>query len=145
MAEASGLGGEPSGVDGALDRAREALERLPDREPFSPQGFDMLERSVAEYIRSLVLESTRTARRQGADLVSGSDVQQAARYLFRSPERSLIRHVGTGGGVLLGAALSNGLALISAERRTTTAILVTLAMAIVGTFMVAFYAARDIR
>lgn len=132
-------------VDQAAARAAARLRAADQPSPFSEQGFDALERSISEYIRSLVLESSRVARRQESDVVSASDVARAGNYLFRGGSRGISQHVGTSGGVLLGAAVSNGLALMAADKPSPLSIGVTLALVMVGTFMIAFYIARDLR
>src|SRR5688572_14524317 len=83
----------------AARRAAEHLQRIEDRKPFSDQGFDTLEESVAEYIRSLVLEASRIARRQKADVISANDVDRASSYLFRGQTHAVTQHVGTVGGI----------------------------------------------
>jgi histone H3/H4 len=129
----------------AVGRAEGRTRLLSEHGPFSDQAFDVMEESISEYVRSLSLEATRTATRQDADIVSASDVRQAARYLFRGSSKSLWKYVGTVGGVLLGAALSNLLNLYSSTKPTTFAITATVVFGVFGAAMIAAYVARDLR
>jgi histone H3/H4 len=134
--------------DDPLERAaRRAAARLRpiDTRPFSEPAFQLVEASIADYIRSLVLESSRIAEFEDADVISASDVERASRYLFRSSGRSLAQHIGTAGGILLGAALGNTLSLVSAKHPSHLSFALTIGLAIAGAFMIAFHIARDTR
>lgn len=132
-------------VEQALGRARARLHTLQGHEPFSESAYQTLERSIDEYIRSLVLESARTATRQRADVVSSTDVEQAARYLYRGSNRSIVQHVGTIGGILVGAAVGNVLALIDGDAPSVAGLLFTAALLLVGAVMITIHVVRDIR
>jgi len=56
--------GNPPNLDplaSVVEGAEERLARLSSRRPFTSEGFEVVEASIAEYIRSLVLESSKTA------------------------------------------------------------------------------------
>jgi hypothetical protein len=114
-----------------------------DHSPFSPPAFDVLKQKVAEYVRSLVTESMKMARRHDADTISPTYVEDANRLLVSSSGRRWFRHLGTVGGILLGAALSNLLAMTTAEKYSALAILVTTGLGILGAFMIALHIAKD--
>lgn len=57
--------------------------------------------------------------------------------------RQFSRHLGTVGGILLGASLSNILAMAAANQFPTMGTLLLIALAIIGTFAVTFHIARD--
>src|SRR5213593_2036079 len=78
-----------------------------DPGPFSPAAFQVLKLKVAAYVRSLIVESSKIARRRRADVISSSHVEQASDYSVTSASHRWFRHIGTVGGILLGASLSN--------------------------------------
>jgi histone H3/H4 len=134
---------ESDPIDDAIASAELQIAAIEEWRPFSSKGFEALETSIAEYIRSLALESSRTARRQGGDVVSAADVDQAARYLFRGPPRGVVQHFGTVGGVFLGGAISSVLAFIADGSAGSIAVTVTLLVAVIGAFLIALHIARD--
>lgn len=129
-------------VAATVEAAGDQLKAV-DPSPFSPQGFTVLKEKVAEYVGALVSESVKMMKRHDADTVSPTYVEDANRYLMSSAGRRWVRHLGTVGGILLGAALSNLLSMTTAERYSTLAVLVTVAFAIGGTFMVALHISKE--
>jgi len=137
--------------DPASDAVQVAFSQLSHLEPspFSPKAFEALKEKVADYVRNLVAESMKMAKRHDADTISPMYVEDANRLLISSAGRRWFRHLGTVGGVLLGAALSNLLAMTTTTTTTTTAqyskaaILVTTGLGILGAFMVAIHIAKD--
>ena len=95
-----------------------ALRRLDgaDPGPFSPQAFRILKLKISAYVRSLIVESAKISRRSRADVISAAHVEQASDYLVTTSSRRWIRHVGTVGGIFLGASLSNFLAMTTGNQ-----------------------------
>ena len=114
-----------------------------DSTPFSTSAFSMLREKIAEYISSLVTESMKVARRHQADTVSANHVQRATEYLVAITTRRVFRHLGTLGGILLGASLSNIITMTGSGQFTTAGVLLSASLGIVGAFMVALHIAKD--
>lgn len=135
----------PNRENQATDLVREAERHVDalDSGPFSSQAFQALKMKVSGYVRALVVESARISRRRGEDVISASHVEQASDYLVTSSSRRWLRHLGTVGGILLGAALSNFLAMTSSSQYSTTGVVVSAALAIIGAFGVALHIGRE--
>jgi hypothetical protein len=129
-------------IDAVVQYATSQLASV-DPSPFSADAFEVLKQKVADYVRAVVTESMKMAKRHDADTISPTYVEDANRLLVSSSGRRWIRHLGTLGGILLGAALSNLLAMTTAEKYSAVAILVTAGLGIVGAFMIALHIARD--
>lgn len=129
-------------VDTALQAAANELRTL-EPSPFSPAAFEMLKGKIGEYIGALVVESVKMAKRHDADVVSPTYVEDANRLLISRAGRRWFRHLGTVGGILLGAALSNLLAMTTAEKYSAVAVLITAGVAVTGAFMVALHIGKD--
>src|SRR5258707_1034345 len=103
----------------ADDQQRSVLtlaERLPlqSPKPFSTPGFSALEQEIEAYINDLIDEAAKLARRYRADDVSAMHVVQAAQNLTASAKHRVYRHLGTIGGIILGAGLSSVLTITTA-------------------------------
>jgi hypothetical protein len=112
--------------------------------PFSPTAFKELEDSINEFIGDLVDESLKIAKRHQSEFVSANYVRQASEHLIASRTKRVFRHLGTVGGILLGGAMSNILAM--AQAGTTFPIvgtLVSVGVGLVGSFLVAMHIAKD--
>lgn len=129
----------------ALERASERLRSIDDVQPFSNQAFDLLQQATSEYVSELIAESAKLADRQRADIVSAADVRRASEYLYRAPTRSLQQHIGTSGGILLGAGLGNTLSLLQATDPSGLSIAITVVLVVLGAFMIAWHMGRDLR
>lgn len=131
------------------DQARAAVARAEaqlsarDSSPFSPPAFSALKGKISEYVVELVNESIRVSKRHVADTVSAAHVERAAEYLVSSTSRRIYRHLGTVGGILLGAALSNILAITLAGQYTGGGTIVSAVLGIAGAFMIALHIAKD--
>lgn len=112
-------------------------------EPFSPKAFDALNRSIRWFIAELVDQSVKVSKRHRSDNVAESHVQTAVQFLIGDAPGRIFRHLGTIGGVLLGAALSNLLSMITTKIFTVPSVGITVALAVIGTFLVALHIARD--
>jgi hypothetical protein len=114
-----------------------------DTLPFSPPAYSLLKWKIAEYISDLVVESVKVSKRHQADTVSAAHVEQASAYLVSSTSRRIFRHLGTIGGILLGSAISNILAMTIANQYTATNTLISVILGIVGAFLIALYMAKE--
>ena len=133
----------PSGetVAQLLASAEKRLQPV-DPGPFSDSAFSLLTSKVSEYIGELISEADKLARRQRADVISAAHVQRATENLISSTERRLFRYVGTIGGILLGAALSNIITAIATEQFSVAGTALASGLGIVGAFAVAFHMAQ---
>lgn len=114
-----------------------------DTGPFSENAFSLLQEKISEYIQELIYESDRVSQRQGVDSISQLHVQRASEYLTSGARRKYMRHLGAIGGVLLGAALSNIITMVSNDSSTSTGILLAFGFAALGSSLVAFHMAGD--
>lgn len=112
-------------------------------EPFSPKAFEALKRAIGWFIAELVDQSVKVSKRHRSDNVAESHVATAVQFLVGDAPGRIFRHLGTIGGVLLGAALSNLLSMITTKVLTVPSVGITLALAIIGAFLVALHIARD--
>lgn len=134
---------EPTNEVGAIIKHAETEIDNISPSPFSPPAFATLKFKVAEYISDLVNESIKVSQRHQSDTVSSAHVERASEYLVSSTSRRLFRHVGTVGGILLGASLSNLLTMTIAGQYTAFGTLVSSGLGIVGAFLVALFMAKD--
>ena len=126
----------------ALDLANKSLNHV-DPTPFSAAAFSVLRAIVSGFIAELIAESRRVAQRYRADTVSAAHVERASEYLVASTTRRIFRHLGTVGGVLLGAGLSTILSMATAETFPRVPTLLAAGIGLVGAFMIALHVARD--
>jgi hypothetical protein len=126
----------------AIDRSAAQLQTM-DSSPFSPAAFALLRSKIAQHISELVDESVKVSKRHRADTVSAAHVERASEYLVSSTTRRFYRHLGTVGGVLLGAALSNILAMTLAGQYTGGGTILSATLGTVGAFMIALHIAKD--
>lgn len=129
-------------VKGIVADANSQLDTL-DSAPFSPTAFSLLREKIAEYISSLLTESNKVARRHQADTISANHVQRATEYLVAITSRRVFRHLGTLGGIFLGAALSNIVMMTGSDQFTTAGVLLSAALGMVGAFMVALHIVKE--
>jgi len=129
-------------VKQATRQAEEALAGT-DPEPFSPQAFGALTRAISWFIAELVEQAIKVLKRHRSDNVAESHVETAVRYLVGDAPSRIFRHLGTIGGVLLGAALSNLLSMITTKVLTVASVGITVALAVLGAFLIALHIARD--
>lgn len=124
---------------------KEADAKLPsvDPSPFSSEAFLELKGKISEYITLLVSESLNVSKRHQADVVSATHVEIASSYLVTRSRKRIFGHIGMVGGILLGAAISNVLAMVTVQQYTVDGILVTVSLTAIGTFMVAIHIAKE--
>lgn len=133
----------PAGQARAVVALAEDRLKAVDGSPFSPAAFSTLKAKISEYVVELVNESIKVSKRHVADTVSAAHVQRAAEYLVSSTPRRIYRHLGTVGGILLGAALSNILAMTVVGQYTGGGTILSAALGTVGAFMIALHIAKD--
>ena|SRR6218665_58609 len=106
-------------------------------DPFTKKGYDIFKEKIGIYIGSLYLESQKTAKRHKADTISKSHVETASSYLIKNHDSKISKLSGVLGGVLLGAAVSNLLAMtVLGQAFNTLGIVTTIVLGIIGSFMV---------
>ncbi|HLK51097.1 MAG TPA: hypothetical protein VKT49_23305 [Bryobacteraceae bacterium] len=114
--------------------------------PFSSAAFATLKDKISEYIVQLIMESIQVSKRHRADTVSAAHVEQATDDLAAGVSRRFFRYVGAGGGILLGTALAPFLSVAATNQPVQYNIpgmVVSGALALLGTFMIAFHIARE--
>ena len=117
---------------------------LPVAPPFSRNGFYVLQETISAYIEELVDEAIKVSRRNRADDVSATHIEQASAFLTARPYNRVMRHFGTLGGVVLGAGLSSILTYASvAAPIPIAAFVISVAFTGVGAFLVAVHVARE--
>jgi VIT1/CCC1 family predicted Fe2+/Mn2+ transporter len=110
---------------------------------FTAKARLVLAKKVKEFSEDLSRESVEIARRHRADSISAADVEQAVTHLISRDRARIYKHLGTIGGIILGAALSAVLGFASLQNISTSFYLVVVALCIIGTFMVALHVAKD--
>ena len=131
-----------SDVEGVIEQAETEIQGVTILS-FSPSAVSSLETSIRDYISELVLESIKSSKRDNVDVVSAKHVDRAHEYLVSSSQRRLFRHLGTVGGIILGAGLSNTLALVTANTFSATGVLLSVGLGLIGSFLVAFHIAKE--
>lgn len=111
--------------------------------PFSPSAFTILKANISAYVKELINESIKVSKRHRADTVSAAHVERAAEYLVSSTYRKFYRHLGTVGGIILGAALSNIVSMTLTNQYTELGTIISAGMGIAGAFMIALHIAND--
>ena len=89
-------------------------------------------------------DSIKLAKHQKADTVSAFHVEQASNNLIHVTREGFYRHLGMIGGVLLGASLSALLTMISTKQCSTTAVIISTVLSIIGLFIVSLHIAKDL-
>lgn len=129
-------------ADVLLEEAEHDLTNV-DAGPFSAKAFHLVKLKVSDYVRSLIIESSKISRRRRADVISAAHVEEASDYLVTSSSRRWFRHIGTVGGILLGASLSNFLSMTTGNQYSATGVIVSAILAVVGAFGVALHIGKD--
>ena len=110
---------------------------------FRREHLTYLKVKISDYIVDIVNYSHRLSKKEGADIISSTHVECAAEYLVSSRSRKIFRHLGTVGGILLGASLSGVIPLVTSDVRNPSQILFVLFLGLFGTFMIALHFAND--
>ena len=125
-----------------IDEVQRQLNNV-DPGPFSAQAFHLLKLKISDYVRSLIVESGKISRRRRSDVISAAHVDQASDYLVASSSRRWFRHVGTIGGILLGASLSNFLSMTTGNQYSATGVVFSAILAVAGAFGVALHIGKE--
>lgn len=123
-------------------KAEEYLQQI-DPSPFSAAAFSILKGKIGQYVKDLIHESIKISIRDRADNISTKHVELASERLTVHPRNRLYKHLGTVGGILLGAALSNILTMQASNQFSFQSVLTTVILGIVGAFLIAFNIAVD--
>jgi len=120
----------------ASKEANDIISKL-DSSPFSEKAYTRLEDKFNEYISSLIVESIKISKRQKADLVSQSHIEQANDYLISKRKSKWSYLFGTLGGVFLGTAVSNTFGMLVFNTTfTVVGIAATIIIGMIGVFLV---------
>lgn len=114
--------------------------------PFSTAAFSVLKDKISEHIVQLIMESIQVSKRHRADTVSAAHVEQASDDLASGVSRRFFRYVGAGGGILLGVSVAPFLSVSTPSTPVQYSIpgmVVSGALALLGTFMIALHIARE--
>ena len=114
-----------------------------DPSPYSTRAFSLLKEKIQEYVAELVSESVKVSRRHRADTVSAAHVQRASDFLITGRGRRFFRHIGTIGGILVGASVSVLTSMITSAKYNIESIVASVVFGIIGAFLVALHIARD--
>ena len=121
----------------AIKEANDVVSIL-DLSPFSEQAYTRLKDKFNEYISSLIVESIKISKRQKADLVSQSHIEQANDNLIFKRKGKWRYLAGTLGGVFFGTAATNTFSmLVSDINFTPIATTATIVIGMIGAFLVA--------
>lgn len=129
-------------LQGVLEGAESQLASV-DASPYSARAFSLLKEKIEEYVVELVSVSIRLSRRHRADTVSEVHVQQASDFLIEGRGRRFFRHLGTIGGILLGASISILTSMIQSAKYDTGSTSASVVFGIVGAFLIALHIAKD--
>lgn len=117
---------------------------IDDTSPFSPAAYARLREKIVEHITQLVAESVKVSKRHQSDTVSAAHIERASEYLVSSSTRRIFKHLGTVGGILLGAAVYTFLSMATSARQfSIQGTLISATLGIVGAFLVALHMAKD--
>jgi hypothetical protein len=139
MSEPENLAEQVQTIMGTAEDGLQALQIS----PFTPEAYTSLKIRISEYVTDLVTESSRLAKRDRLDNISAIQVQRANERLVSSTGKRIFRHIGTIGGILLGAALSQALAMTLGNQYTAISVVASLILGVIGAFMVALHMATE--
>jgi hypothetical protein len=115
----------------ALQEAASVVDAV-DTAKFSAPAQQVLRSKIEEYCRALVAESHRLRMRADDDVVSATHVRRAAENLIISSPPRWLAHIGALGGIFMGAAISNILAMATTSQYSRMGVITTGALAILG-------------
>jgi hypothetical protein len=121
----------------AINEANNTLSEF-DSSPFTSKAYESLKDKISSYIGQIITESIRISKRHKADLVSQTHVEDASDNLISKKRGKLSYLAGTLGGIFLGATVSNIFGMLVLNQTfTTTGIIITIIIGIVGAFLIA--------
>jgi hypothetical protein len=123
----------------------EVRKQLDTIEPstFSEPAFNQLTGIISDFIHDLIVESVNISRRHGADVVSQSHINIAYHYLISHSKRKIFDHLGTIGGIFLGAAISYFLTLSPDNKIGQSNLWFCFLIGIVGVFLIGLNIAKE--
>ena len=110
---------------------------------FSKKAKAVLRRKISSYIIDLITNSAQAAKRQNLEGISAIHVEEASNNLTNKPNARFLKHIGTIGGIFLGASISALIGIIAEECYSAANILLAVSFGIIGVFMVAYYIAKE--
>jgi hypothetical protein len=111
--------------------------------PMSAKAQVEVESEIRTYKNELVEAAEKIAKRHKADTVSAADVRHAAGNLVVGPTRRLYKHLGTAGGIMVGAAGSNLLGMTLLEVFPMSGVIMTCVCFIAGGLMIGVNAVTE--
>lgn len=103
----------------------------------SEKGLDTLMSSIEYYISELISESTRISKREKTDVISSDQIKRANYNIVKKKFSIFRKNIGTIGGLLLGASLSNLLSFLFVDNVSINSIIITVILSIIGSFFIA--------
>ena len=127
----------PNELIDAIREANDLISKL-DSSPFSPKAYTRLKDKFNEYISSIIVESIKISKRQKADIVSQSHIEQANDNLISKRKGKWSYLLGTLGGIFLGTAASNTFGmLVLGTTFAVSGIVATIVIGMIGAFLIA--------
>ena len=124
-----------------LKAADESLSSI-DPYPYSPKAFILTKSIIHQFIIQLVAESLKIAKRHGSDTISEDYVKTASQYLnFKSS--TLIRNLGTLGGILFGVSFSSLLSTAKNNNLNAKIIVIAFVLVIIGAILMTIQFIKD--
>jgi len=111
--------------------------------PFSERALEEVKARIKSYSAELIAESVKRAKRHQAEGVSSSDVRHASQYLVSNASHRIYRHAGTLAGLLVGAALSNIVAIVTTNQYGQSGVILTFVLSVVGTALITIHMIKD--
>lgn len=129
------------------DNANDVKDMVDDLEfdsyPFSKEAFKYLKTQISQNIKELVDESIKIAKRHHSDTVSISHVDRASDNLGFSAKRKILIHLGTIGGILLGAALSAFVSMWMVGQYAERGVIFSVIAGIIGAVLITVQMSKD--
>ena len=119
-------------IDRALSDAEAKLDEARVELLFSNTGFSKYKESIRDFARDLLAGATAIARRNNADQISGSYVEQARDALVARPRKRLIVFLGELGAIAVGLSTTGFYDLIKTHQLDVAVLIASLAMLVIG-------------
>lgn len=115
-----------------------------EKSPFSDKAFNSLKKEIRNYIADLISESLRIARRNKSDNIDSAHVEQASAHLVSKKRSKINFMIGTFGGIMLGATLSNYLDhFVFNQPSTPNALIASSVVGMIGVMLLTISILRD--
>ena len=129
-------------LDEITERTHAELKKV-ESTPFTQHAIEEFKEQVGDYAVELINESVKRAKRHQAEAVSSSDVRHASQYLVSNTRHKIYGHVGALGGLLLGAAISNLLSIITTSQYGLNGIILTFIPTLIGGSLMTVHMVKD--